>query len=93
MAIESYITVTPAYYEIALERKYTRDEESSEMVDIILANRVYDIGMVYSTIGIGRIFEEQAVKKNADFASVYAKKEKSSKKKLELIVEAFAEMG
>jgi len=41
LAAESMYTLTPAYYDIALERKYMRDEESREMLDIItvLADR------------------------------------------------------
>jgi len=35
---ESYLNVIPSYYDIALQRKYTRDDESSAMLDIILDN-------------------------------------------------------
>lgn len=36
--------ITPAYYEISLKGKYSRDEESTEMLDLIFANRVLDLG-------------------------------------------------
>lgn len=48
LAAESRYTLQPAYYDIALTRKYARDEESEEMLDIIFSTRVYDIGAVYS---------------------------------------------
>jgi hypothetical protein len=41
---ESENTVVPAYYEIALKTKYSRDDESSAMLDFIFSTRVVDIG-------------------------------------------------
>ena len=41
---ESYKTVIPAYYEVALKGKYSRDAESAEMLDLIFESRVIDIG-------------------------------------------------
>ena len=47
MAAYSVDTLTPAYYEISLISKSTRDEESRPMIDLILANRIYDLGYVF----------------------------------------------
>lgn len=44
IASESAKSVLPAYYDIALKTKYTRDDESMEMLDIIFNNRVFDLG-------------------------------------------------
>lgn len=41
---ESAKSVRPAYYDIALKTKYTRDDESVEMLDLIFNTRVVDIG-------------------------------------------------
>ncbi|MBQ2707705.1 MAG: hypothetical protein IJF67_05515, partial [Clostridia bacterium] len=38
--------ITPAFYDVYLERKIARDDESAEMLDIIFDSRVFDI--VYS---------------------------------------------
>ncbi len=92
MAIQSYIQVTPAYYDIALSRKYTRDDESAEMLDIALANRVYDIGRIYSLSGIGSIFQTLAASGSTDFASSFAKSEKAATKMLDRIVKDFTEL-
>lgn len=89
MAIQSFIQVTPAYYDIALTRKYARDDASSEMLDIALAYRVYDIGRFYSQIGIGNIFQELAAKGSTDFASSYAKHEKAALKMLDKLIRDF----
>jgi len=48
MAAESMYTMTPAYYEISLTQKYMRDEDSVEMLDIILATTCYDLGYIYN---------------------------------------------
>jgi hypothetical protein len=52
LAAESRYTLQPAYYDIALTRKYMRDEESEEMLDIIFNSRVYYVGAVYGFGGI-----------------------------------------
>jgi len=44
----SATTVTPAYYTISLEGKFTRDEDSIEMLDIIRSNRIYDLAVIYN---------------------------------------------
>ncbi len=35
----------PEYYEVRLKTKYARDQESGEMFDLIMANRVFDLGV------------------------------------------------
>ncbi len=44
IACESRKSVVPAYYDISLQGKFTRDEESVEMLDIIFDTRVFDWG-------------------------------------------------
>ena len=52
--------ITPAYYENTLYGKYVRDEESTEMLDLILATHVFDIGGYYRfgdiSTWIGRMY-------------------------------------
>ena len=73
--------VIPAFYEKSLKSKYARDEESEEMIDIIRASRVYDIGYV-----AGGTFQscgfDLANSTNHDFASYYAAGETAAKVKL-----------
>jgi len=49
---ESANLVVPAYYDISLKAKYSRDEESAAMLDLIFENRVVDLG---DTIFCGEI--------------------------------------
>lgn len=48
MAAESYRTVTPAYLEVALKEKYTRDIQSQQILDIIFEHISFNFGIVYS---------------------------------------------
>ena len=48
MAIEGYKTVTPAYYEVALKGKYSKDEESWKMLDDIVNNLKINGGLLYT---------------------------------------------
>ena len=41
--------ISKAYYDICLQSKYTRDEESYEMLKISTENIIYDIGYIYSS--------------------------------------------
>ena len=47
LAAKGQEIVRPAYYDITLNGKSVRDEDSSDMLDIIFASRVYDIGAYY----------------------------------------------
>jgi hypothetical protein len=48
LSAESRYTLQPAYYEINLQGKFMRDDESQEMLDIIMANTAFDIGYIYN---------------------------------------------
>lgn len=57
MAIEGYRTVTPAYFEVALKGKYSKDPQSWEMLDKIVNNVKIDGGLLY-TIKLGDITQQ-----------------------------------
>ena len=44
-------TLTPAYYDITLKRKASRDDDSSDMLDLIFANRCLDPSFAFTAIG------------------------------------------
>jgi len=56
LVYESRYTLLPAYYDVNIKTKFARDEESKEMIDMILANRLYDLGGVYGWGGISGFF-------------------------------------
>jgi len=68
----SRYTLIPAYFEITITNKLMRDEDSGEMLDIIINSRSFDIGFMrdwgrlYSTS-----FNRNAISGTANFASAY----------------------
>jgi hypothetical protein len=77
LAILGHQDIIPTYYEIVLKSKYSRDEESAEMLDIIRENIIVDFGaQIYSHVvnklnSIGYFLAEG----NENFSSFYAENE------------------
>ena len=46
----SYRDVVPLYIETALKSKYARDNDSAEMIDLVMQQSYYDIGFIYSSV-------------------------------------------
>ena len=89
---ETYKTVVPAYYEIALKVKYARDNESIQMLDMIMANRVFDFGYVYDNWNGASFWLQDLVKgKKTDFESYYAKNESKVLKYYQKVFDRFDE--
>ena len=49
MSFESMKSVVPAFYETALQEKYTRDKRSVDMLDLIMSSRVFDVTILYNS--------------------------------------------
>jgi len=71
----SSITLMPAYYETCIQGKYTRDSEAVEMLDIIFANRRYDIGYIFTNTNIQTQLINLADKSDTNVASMWARLE------------------
>ena len=70
---ESHKQVYPAFYEVALKKKYTYDDESVKMLDMIVENRVFDFGYVYDAWkGLSFYFEILIGSGKDNFQSYYA---------------------
>jgi len=87
MSAKSMYTLQKAYYDTCLDGKFMRDEESKDMLDIILATRNYDIGYIYSWGNLFAAFSNCVSKGTTDFASQYAKKEPSAQKAMDKTLE------
>ncbi len=48
MASASEYYVIPAYYDVQLTRKYSRDDESEAILDLLSENRVFDLAYVFN---------------------------------------------
>lgn len=90
LAAASYDMVTPSLYDVIVSVKNVRDEESAQMVQLIIRNRVFDMAHMYYIAGDD--FTIDLLKaKSTDVASYFAKKEKSATSSLEKITNAFLE--
>lgn len=87
---ESYKIVIPAYYETAVKVKYTYDEDSAEMLDLIFKNVVYDPSYIFCHNATYSIAEYCLGKQ--EFASWFASKEKNFNAQIESSVASFAEV-
>lgn len=84
--------ITPAYYEVALKTKYSRDNESEAMFDIIFNSIKWDIGFMYDWGGIKSALRALVTSKNADLASRYEKLVNQITKSMDKAVEAYSEL-
>jgi len=74
LAYESRYILLPVYYDINLKTKFARDEQSREMIDIILNNRLYDLGDVYQSWGSVTSFFEGLSQNKGDSLAAYWEK-------------------
>lgn len=90
LCADGYYNVLPAYYEVVLQTKFTRDDDSVQMLDLIRDGRVFDVGYYtdysYQINSIGRFL---ALEADHNFSSFYAKYESGAKAKLNEINEAY----
>jgi hypothetical protein len=92
LTAESYKTVIPAYYDVALKVKFTRDEDSVKMLDIITEGRTYDFSILHSTDlkRLPYLFRDLISGKNSDFVSKYASIETAVNDGLQRLIDAYA---
>ena len=92
---ESYKTVMPAYYDVALKVKFSRDQESVDMLDIITAGRTYDFSILHSgnLSGLPYMVRGLISGKNSDFASKYASSEKAITNGIAKTIAAYDEIA
>jgi len=89
MACESLNYIIPAYYEVSLKTKHTRDEESAEMLDVIFSNRVIDLGdSIWCSKLRDNIFVQMFSKNDRNLASRLERVEKQMNKEIEKVLNA-----
>jgi hypothetical protein len=84
--------VIDAYYEIALKDKYSRNIESTDMLDIILQNRVYDLGEFFSLGSFNGVILEMGSQNNHNIASQFEKYRKVMQNDIKKIVKLIDKM-
>ena len=92
MSCESYRTVVPAFYDVALGSKFTRDERSIDMLDYIMEGRNYDLSILHNeTIPkLSYLFRQCVANNEQNFASAYAAQEAAYKDGLKTVQDTYA---
>ena len=93
IAAESKYTLTEAYYDINFVKKAIRDEESVEMLEIILKTRAYDLGNVYDWGATSSILYDMIMGRRSDFVSEYEKRENRAQSALDKTITEYKELG
>ncbi len=91
LASESFRTVSPALFEVALKVKFSQDAESSEMYDIIRSSATFDFGRIFCTNLDSltfSMFRDSVNKGSTDWMSTFQSKKKTLETKLETVVTA-----
>ncbi len=91
MSSDSRKYLVPTFYDNALKDKYSRDADTAEMIDIIHNNHKLDPAWLFSSYvyGLGQAPRDLLLRKSSDFASFYARQEKTFQKNLEKLFEDF----
>ena len=74
MAAETYMNVYPAYYDVALKSKYSKDEDTAAMVDTIAEGASFDVSIMFGTYmeNLPYMFRMCLNDKTTDLVSRYA---------------------
>lgn len=90
LASESYRITTPAVFEQTLKLKYSQNEISGQMYDLIRDNITYDIGRIYSDALINQSMFRNAISGNAtNWATQIKANQKVVAKKIATLEESF----
>ena len=98
MSAEGYRQVTPAYFEVALKNRYTKDQTSKEMVDIIKQSMVLDFAYVYgadkwwSRSLYALLSNKNGEGASKDYASYYQEMLPKAEERAETVTARFEEM-
>ncbi len=94
LCAESYRTVIPKYYDIALKAKGARDEESGKMIDLIRDGLVFDFGWVHSVPmnSIGTILDTLVANNSTNLQSEWATRQSGVLNGLKKINEAYGKI-
>ena len=97
MSAEGYRQVTPAYFEVALKNRYTKDETSKEMVDLIKQSMILDFAYVYGadkwwSRSLYALLSGKGQDASKDYASYYAGMLPEAEARVDKVTAAFEEM-
>ena len=80
LSAESYRSVYPAYYDVALKNKYSEDPDTARMIDLIMEGRTFDLAFTFGVSYLNRFpycIRDLVQAGSTDIASRYAAAEKA----------------
>ncbi|MHC1693912.1 MAG: hypothetical protein AB9835_01255 [Eubacteriales bacterium] len=92
LSAESMYVLTPAYYDVAITTKSARDTESVAMLDIIFANRVFDLGQIYNWGDMQGLVDSLTNSGKTDIASGIEKRTATFDKALSKYIEVLEKL-
>ena len=84
----SHYTLIPAYFDSALYVKFMRDEESREMLEIILNNRSYPFSVLKDFALISSALKDAVVAGDSNFVSVVSSLEEKARIEMNTLIDA-----
>jgi hypothetical protein len=95
LSAEGYRTIYPAYYEVAMQGRYSKDEESKRILTMLHPLRVIDFAYVYTgdkcfTRSLVTLIAE---KQSSDYASHLGNGTSAANEKLDELMEKFKELN
>ncbi|MBP3918697.1 MAG: extracellular solute-binding protein [Clostridia bacterium] len=93
LGYESMFTLTPSFYEVFLDEKILRDEQSKAMIDILFDSKVYSLDYMCTITGMQTaIANIVSTGKSDTLSSKTASIQKSAQKKLDKYMKKFEEL-
>ena len=93
LSAEAYTTSLPAYIEVSCKTKYTYDEDSADMLDLIFGSIVFEPAQIYNLAGVGKILHDVCNSRTNSFVTKYASSESQAKADLEKLVDDILAVG
>ncbi len=93
LTAETWKTVSPTFYEIALKTRYLRDDESKITLDYILDGRSFTFGGVYGGSGFGFNSMKLIERQEGKFESWYQSQRFNIKDQLKALKRTFNKLG
>ncbi len=94
LAAESWRTVTPAYFDIALKSRYSRDPETSAMMDLIMDSVLINFESLYNR-AIGQpwfVLRNLMPQKDKNFSSYWASNKKLLAKNVDKAIQKLKDL-
>ena len=89
LAYVSYEMVRPAMYDVIIQQKVARDEESQKMLDLVYSNFYFDLNVIHDFGGSSILMRECACGVKENFVSAYEKIKPKAEADINKLIDAY----